>query len=285
MAWRELRLVVPRRDFERASAAAFAAGAAGVQEAWLPGEAPPPRQPWDTGPAPPLPSRQVLIAWFEDPDRNQVDAQLPADLGEPTWADVDDVDWETSWQRGFAPVVITPRITLAPPWDAPPGALIIEPGQGFGTGHHPSTRGALRLMDAVLDDVGSCLDVGSGSGVLALAARRAGATVWGIDVEASAAEDATHNAALNGLDARFDTTPLREVARTFDLVAANLHAELLVALAPDLVRVTGTWLVCAGILADREHLVRAALDPHLNVQNRESDSTWVCLRYTRQARQ
>ena len=85
----------------------FSAGAAGVQETWLPGETPAPRQPWDTGPPAALPERQVLLGWFEDPVESEVVAQLPDDLGEPGWADVADQDWETSWRAGFEPIRVT----------------------------------------------------------------------------------------------------------------------------------------------------------------------------------
>lgn len=263
------------------SAALFSQGASGVQEDFLPGEKPAPRQPWDTGPPPPRPKHRVLIAWFEDPDTRSIERALPAEATEPTWADVVMQDWENDWKKGFEPMVISPTLTIAPPWDAPEGALIVEPGQGFGTGQHASTRGALRLMDALLPGPRTCLDVGCGSGILALFAAREGAETWGIDVEASAVREAGVNASRNGLQARFDTTPLDQVEGSFDLIAANLHAELLVRLAEDLLRVTASHLVCAGILRDREALVRERFDPELQLVERLDDGSWVALHYRR----
>jgi ribosomal protein L11 methyltransferase len=281
MAWRELRVVVPAGLVDAASARLFAAGASGVQEDYLPGQAPPPRQPWDTGAPPPSPRQRVLVAWFEDPDEGAIAGALDGAVGAPTWTDVPDTDWETSWQQGFEPIVISPTLTISPPWCAPPGALLIEPGQGFGTGLHPSTQAALRLMEPLFADARSCLDLGCGSGVLALAAARAGLTARGVDVEASAVAEARRHAALNDLQATFDETPIPDLDGAWDLVAANLHAELIAAFAGPIVARVGRWLVVAGILADREQVARAALDPHLVLDARDVDGEWVALRYRR----
>jgi ribosomal protein L11 methyltransferase len=219
---------------------------------------------------------QVLVAWFEDPDEAEVLGELPEGTLAASWDDVPEVDWENSWKEGFGPVRISDTLTIAPPWDAPPGALVIEPGQGFGTGLHPSTQGALRLMEPLLSRVSSCLDVGSGSGVLALTAARHGLVARGIDVDAAAVRDAEGNAARNDLVVPFSTTPISEVANVSDLVLANLHAELLRELASELARVTGRYLVTAGVLLDREALAVDALMPWFTlVAREEADNAWV----------
>lgn len=291
MAWWELRLTaLPRADAAAASAFLFELGSAGVQEDWLPGTAPAPRQPWDTGPGDPLPDRIVLRAWFEDPDAPSITRSVTAFLGaaprgavELAWAPVEEVDWEAAWRAGFGPVVLTPRLTIAPPWDAPPGALIVEPGQGFGSGAHPTTRMAAIAVDELADGLRTALDVGCGSGVLAIAAARLGLDAEGIDVDEPSIRDAQGNAARNGVTARFSTTPVASVQGPRDLVLANLHAELIRELAPHLVRLTGTWLVLAGILDDRESLARDAIDPHLELVRRDVDGPWVGLRYRRRS--
>lgn len=282
MAWAALELVgLPRADLDRVSDRLFELGASGLQEDHLPGEAPPVRQPWDTGPPPPPSARVVLRAWFEDPDRPAVEAALAGAAPELRWDEVEEVDWEAEWRASFRPLVISPRLVVAPPWDAPPGAVIIEPGQGFGSGEHPTTRQALAALDALADDVSTALDVGSGSGILALAAAHLGLRASGVDVEDSAVADARANAARNGLDVPFSSTPVARLREPADLVLANLHAELIVELRADLLRLAGRWLVLAGILADREHKVRAALDPELELAHREQDGEWVSLRYRR----
>lgn len=279
MSWRELRVVVPRSAAGHVSTALFDHGAAGVQEDWLPGEAPPPRQPWDTGPPPPLPDTQVLLAWFEGVDEAAIVRALPASVTAASWSDVPEQDWENGWKDGFEPIHIHDGLVVAPPWNAPDGALIIEPGQGFGTGDHPSTRQALTLQEEVMDGVRTALDVGCGSGVLALAAARHGVRVRGIDVEPAAIADAHANAARNGLHGDFDTTPLDRIDGTWDLVLANLHAELLERLGTEILARTGRWLVCAGILSEKADRVRAVFEPHLELDRMIDDGSWVGLRY------
>ena len=283
--WWEVAIDVARRRFDRVSDALFGAGAAGVQEEHRPGEAPPPRQPWDQGPLAKATERVLVKAWFEDPDRERVTAQLGSsgglDAGPLRWSAVAEVDWEESWKANFPVLEISPRITIAPPWDPRPGAVIIEPGQGFGTGHHPTTRMALRSIDALAQPGATCLDVGCGSGVLAIAAARLGMVASGFDVEEPAIGDAIKNAARNGVAVAFRADTI-DHATPADLVVANLHAELIVALARDLVRVTSADLVLAGVLADRETLVTDALRELVLVE-RFVDDEWVGLHYRKSA--
>jgi len=286
MAWSELRVApVPRGLKDVVANALFQLGAQGAQEDYLPGQAPPPRQPWDTGPLPPEPKSVVVKGWFEDEDRAAVERALAPvfkntqPMPELTWSAVDETDWSTSWQAHFPALQVTERIRIVPPWEDPTGAIVIEPGQGFGTGQHPTTVGALRLMDPLLDEATSLLDVGCGSGVLAIAAAKFGVPGRGVDIAPEAVDEALRNAERNGVSIHFDQTPVAKLDTPADLVVSNVFAEALAEMASDLVRLTGRWLVLAGVLADREHLVRDALDPHLDLDERTQDGEWVNLRY------
>lgn len=283
MAWRELSLVLERTSLDRVSAALFGIGCAGIQEEHLPGQAPPPRQPWDTGPLPPPTRHLILRAWFEDPDEAQVQHRLQQRCPglEPRWSDVPEEDWEISWRRGLEPVRISERLVVSPPWCAPEGAVVIEPGQGFGTGTHPTTRAALVALDELADEVHTVLDLGSGSGVLAIAAARLGKVAWGVDHDPTAVVDAQANARRNGVSPSFSTTPIAQLQQPAELVLANLFAEALADMGDDLVRLTGRYLVVAGVLVDRERLVRDVLEPHLHLHARVVDGEWVSLRYRR----
>jgi len=278
--WRELQLLgVPRGLVDSVSTRLFALGTSGVQEDHLPGQAPPPRQPWDTGPPPPAPRRVLLRAWFEDPDEAALLGSLADVDAELAWADVPDTDWEQAFRDRFPPVHITDDLVLAPSWNASPGALIIEPGQGFGTGHHPTTVQALRRFEALMatePGIRSVLDIGCGSGVLALAAARRGLRAHGVDVEPEAVRDAARNAETNDLEATFATTPVHDLTEPADLVFGNLHGELLVALAPELLRVGRAHWILAGILDDREEMVRDAFR-ELRFTHRDVDGRWICL--------
>lgn len=274
-SWLELHMgPLAADDTEMVCGLLGALGAQGIQETPL--DRPYAiQQPWDDVPQGPSPQRLSLQAAFAaDVDREAVARGL-RHLDVPlTWRTAADPD-PHAWRRAFHPVVVTPKLTVAPPWDAVPGALIIEPGQGFGTGHHPTTLQALRLMEPLLDAKPNVLDVGCGSGILALAAARAGATAIGIDVEQPAIDNARRNAQQNGLDVSFSPTAIRDVAGTFPLVVANLHAEVLIALTPELARVSAGHLIVAGVLDDRETSVVSALSAFFSCDKRVQDDAWV----------
>jgi ribosomal protein L11 methyltransferase len=279
-SWTELRLVVPRGQSGAASGLMWELGAIGVQEDYLPGEAPPARQPWDTGAPPPQPPDVLLRGWWEG-DGQRAQRSLTERVADwlrvegPTAHPVQADDWAESWKQGLTRVVVG-ELAVAPPWLAEAGDLVIEPGMAFGTGEHPTTRRCLEGVQRNAQAGATCLDVGCGTGVLALAAARLGMTATGIDIDPEATRASRDNARENSLAADFSVTPLSELVGPYDLVVANVYAEVLVGMAPDLRRLTGGRLVLAGILADRAPAVEAALAP-MRVVLRQQDQDWVCL--------
>jgi ribosomal protein L11 methyltransferase len=255
------------------------AGAVGCQEDYLPGEKPPTRQPWDTGPLAPEPERLVLKAWWAAGDRSKAEAQVDALLAEAedvervSWVQVVDESWEESWRAAAVRIEVCEGLVVAPPWLAQPGDLIIEPGMAFGTGDHATTLSCLRavMRQRVVGE--RCLDVGTGSGILAIAAARIGMVAWGIDIDPESARAATDNARLNGTEIQADLTPLAAVDGRFELVVANLFAEVIVALSTDLKRVASRHLAVAGVLADRADLVVEALAP-MRLVRRDIEGDW-----------
>jgi ribosomal protein L11 methyltransferase len=268
------------------TSAMFDLGAAGVAEEGDRGIEPPTRQTWDDGPPEP-PSRTVrLRAWFESPDadlRAAAEASLPPAV-ESRWEAVPDEDWSTGWRVNF-PVLRIGRLVVAPPWEEVPGALILEPGQGFGTGQHATTRLVLERLVSLLDHKGDAtprsrvLDVGCGSGILALAAAHLGADAYGIDHDPFAVDGARSQATRNSLSVPFDTTPLSDVPGRWTIVLANLFADTIVELAESLMAKTEKHLILGGILADRERRVREVFDPRFGQPDRVQDGEWVCLHY------
>ena len=202
---------------------------------------------------------------------------------------VDDADWTDAWKRHYVPQRIG-RVVIVPSWipyEAAPGDAVItlDPGMAFGTGLHPTTRACLELLQQVSAMPDRILDVGSGSGVLALAALRLGAgSAVGYDTDPSAVEAAGANAERNDLGERLEVRlgTLPDIAEErFPLVLANLVAALLVDLAAHLAAhlEPGGVLFVGGIIAGRAEEVIEAFDvAGLTVTHTRDDGEWVALR-------
>lgn len=227
------------------------------------------------------------------------------EIGELATAIVHESDWATAWKRHVRVMRIGRRIVIRPTWRrhrrAPDDVVIaMDPGMAFGTGLHPTTRlclaGIERWTDEGLLAAGAApdgharlLDVGCGSGVLAVAAGLLGAgELIGVDTDPIAIEATLANARRNRIArrvrARLGTLPTG--AGPFDLVAANLIASLLIALAPrlrDELR-PGGRLLASGIFVDREADVRSAFGAAgLVIVGREAEGDWVALDVERPA--
>jgi ribosomal protein L11 methyltransferase len=245
-----------RERAEDAAAALFDAGATGVEV--RDGEGTP-----MPGARQPPPGHALLVAWF--PDRATADAAAGEHGGEV--AEVRDEDWGESWKKGLGPLAIG-RVWVRPTWiDAPPppGAVevVLDPGMAFGTGTHPTTSLCLAALSELLSEQpgASVLDVGTGSGLLAIAAARLGARrVAANDVDPDAVRVAGENAAANGVSLELAAAPVEAIPGTFDVVVANILANTLVELAPAIARklAPGATLLLAGVLAPQEAEVRAA---------------------------
>ena len=217
--------------------------------------------------------------------------------------DVEDEDWAARSQAGLRAVTVG-RITVAPPWDvlvqvpgsdpmtknvmgSDPITVLVQPSMGFGTGHHATTRlmlGALQMLDVQDRDL---LDIGCGSGVLAIAGALLGArSAVGLDVDPDALQSAAENTALNGVAGRvrLQEGDFRELATPYAVVLANLtgallerHASTLAALVePD------GYLVVSGFL-DGETSVVSALENFLALQSVSREDEWRCAIFQRLA--
>ena len=211
-------------------------------------------------------------------------------VGELRVRSVDDADWTDAWKAGYVPQRIG-RVVIVPSWlDEPIGpdevALRLDPGMAFGTGLHPTTRGCLTLLQEITPMPPVVLDVGSGSGILALAALRLGAErAICYDTDSSAVEATLANAAANGLadrvTANLGSLPPKPPAEPYPLVLANLVAAVLIDLAAQLVAHTapGGALLASGIIEGRADEVLAALTAAGFVLDRRlDDREWVSLR-------
>jgi ribosomal protein L11 methyltransferase len=214
--------------------------------------------------------------------------EFPALSIEPV--DVPDEDWAARSQASLRAVRVG-RIVVAPPWDVPgagspsatasgrtPIVIVIQPSLGFGTGHHATTRLCLAALQQYDVKGTTVIDVGTGSGVLAVAAFRLGASrVIAIDNDADAAEAARENAARNdaAVDIRVGDVRALTLSR-FDLVLANLTGALLVqssARLQELITGRGS-MILSGFMASEEASVVAAY-PRLRVVDRGQEDEWV----------
>jgi ribosomal protein L11 methyltransferase len=197
-------------------------------------------------------------------------------------------DWAENWKLHFQPEAVGERLYICPPWNCapPPGrvAVVIVPGMAFGTGQHATTRGCLSFLEATVGQrtVTRALDIGTGSGVLAIALAKLGvAEVWAVDIDPGACTIADENARCNGVSTHVTIrSSVDELTGSFDLVTANLFANLLDELAvrfSGLVRPGGV-LICSGFLSADETRVRSTYEAQgLQVIRRYEDESWVTL--------
>jgi ribosomal protein L11 methyltransferase len=213
----------------------------------------------------------------------------------PTLGAVNTEDWSNSWKVHFKPLRVGRRLLIVPTWEeAVPLqddlVIRIDPGMAFGTGGHETTRLCLELLESVMEScplltTPSLLDLGTGSGILAMAASLLGAgRILALDIDPDAVDVARENLALNQLSDQVEcgTEPLESLTECFDIILANILAEELVRLASYLTERLnpGGSLILSGILAEKEALVRAgfASQPLTYSQTLRSGE-WVAMLY------
>ncbi|HLL74171.1 MAG TPA: 50S ribosomal protein L11 methyltransferase [Pyrinomonadaceae bacterium] len=199
--------------------------------------------------------------------------------------EVETRDWLGEWKKNWRAAEVG-RFVVAPPWDEVEEAggrivIRIEPGMAFGTGTHETTRLCLAAIEKHFDGA-SFLDVGTGTGILAIAAARLrpAARIEACDTDAEAVEIARENARLNGVGERveFRVGSVEAATRSADFVCANLTADVIVPLVPALAAAACGRLVLSGILAEQTATVLGALHAHGVSDCRvERDGEWVAI--------
>lgn len=212
-----------------------------------------------------------------------------------------DVDYEEDWKDNYPPQAVGTKLLVLPYWLSDQDAngrqkVILDPGLTFGTGAHPSTQMVMEAMEEIIHPGDHCLDLGSGSGILSIAALRLGAkSAIGIDVDPKAEDIARENAAYNGYGAPeftaitgnviSDNSLMQQLAhKDYRVVLVNIVADVIISLAPVLPSFMSaeTCLICSGILDNRLDEVCHALEASgISVNAVKAKEEWRCVVGTR----
>ncbi len=213
-------------------------------------------------------------------------------------SDVAEEDWAESWKEHFHVERFGERIVIVPSWreyEASAGDVVVtlDPGMAFGTGQHETTRMCLEALERAVRLGMRVLDVGCGSGILAIAAAKLGAReVLAVDVDADCVRVTDENARLNGVDgvvrsrcgSAGEAWPFEEPAAEFDVVVANIIARVIIEIAPDLARAltVGGRLIVSGVIGEREREVVDSLTmAGLRVGEVRAMGDWRCIEAVR----
>ena len=214
-----------------------------------------------------------------------------------TVSTLEETNWEESWKDNYPPQEIGQRLVVLPYWlansyeeDRLP--VILDPGLTFGTGAHPSTQMVMEAMERLVTSGSTCLDLGSGSGILSIAALRLGAkNAIGVDIDPKAEDIARENATYNGFTSPEFTAYTGNVTadrklmdslrqNQYDLVLVNIVADVIISLAPVLPQLLSveSTLICSGILDTRLNDVLSALSAAgLTVTATYAKEDWRCV--------
>ncbi len=285
MSWLQISLQIDRAIAERAAEEFEALGAAAVtmEDAEdIPVLEPAPGET-------PLWPRVVVTALFDDAGENT----LTAIASTRAWAArqgfhlsrLQDKAWEREWLRDFRPMRFGRHLWVCPGDQQPPEdpaavTLHLDPGLAFGTGTHPTTALCLEWLDTHPPVGRRVVDFGCGSGILAIAAAKLGASeVAALDIDPQALTSTRANASRNGVSANVRILAEQDHVPAADLLIANILAGPLIDLAPAFARALppGTTLVMSGILAAQADTVISAYAGHFEFHERADRDGWVCL--------
>ncbi|MBI4850116.1 MAG: 50S ribosomal protein L11 methyltransferase [Nitrospirae bacterium] len=198
-----------------------------------------------------------------------------------------DKDWNAEWKKNITPILAGENITIIPPWEKEHAGrinILIDSGMAFGTGHHETTRTCLAHIERISKEGGrkSLLDIGTGTGILAIGASMLGFThIVGVDNDPLAVDAARRNVELNNLkNVEIKEGSISSVQGTFDGIIANLIAKTLIEIAHEVASMLnrGGIAVFSGMIAgDEENVLKAAESAGLVLEEKMFDDKWVTL--------
>lgn len=204
---------------------------------------------------------------------------------------VEEEDWANNWKQYFKPCPVGEKLRIVPSWElanAPQDKranLILDPGMAFGSGQHETTRLCMELLEEDVTKETTLLDVGTGSGILSIAALLLGAkSVIGVDIDPLSVKIAMENAQRNGVESRYEVRCgdlAEKVSGSFQVITANIVADIILRLLPDGVRLLapGGIFIASGIIDTREaEMVTAMEQVGLTILTIKRERGWCAIR-------
>lgn len=314
MLWHELTIHTTEEAVEMISNFLHEAGAGGVsieESGTLNKERDTSYGQWYERPLNDIPEgRAVIKGYFnEETDLNEIQRELEPRIEQLRTFDIDpggysfeqrtvnEEDWADAWKQYFKPQRVSERLTIKPTWEdyepANAGEQIIEldPGMAFGTGTHPTTSLCLRTLESVIQGGEEVIDVGTGSGILAIGAIKLGAKhVLALDLDPVAVSSALANTQLNGLEQQITVKesdllsvldgndPSLGVKLPVKVVVANILAEIILLFIEDVYKALepGGIYIASGIWKNKEQVVEEALTAAgFTIQDKHRDEDWI----------
>ena len=204
---------------------------------------------------------------------------------------VEEEEWQNNWKEHFHVLKVSRRITICPTWrehtpQEGEAVIMLDPGMAFGTGHHPTTRMCLTLLDGIVAPGADVLDVGCGSGILSIAAARLGARhVFGVEIDSVAVNVAKQNVRDNGVEHTVrimqGTLPHPDAkCNSYAVAVANISAKVVAEIAPHLVAAVadGGHIIASGVLLNNKAVVEDALSAAgARLERTLVDGDWAAL--------
>lgn len=274
--WKQLNILTSQTNFELVTNALIIQGITGIENL-----------PQDQGLAIYLPATQLTAEWCEHLQQTLKDLGLAGkDYQVQLIADVD-WQWGNKWAPYYRPVRISHFMSIIPSWQkqqvASPYDILMDPQESFGSGDHPTTKLCLQALTNIVNQQDSLIDVGTGSGILAIAAAKFGINnIWGYDISAAAIKVAEKNFKLNCPQAHFQgqvNSLLDNVDQSADIITANMLEEPIRQLIPQLFQHLHEHgcVIISGILAQKlTAIIQLLQDQHFQLLQTSTAQGWGC---------
>ena len=293
--WLRVAVAVPTEAVEAVSSCLVELGSSGIAEGeWQP-DTPPPARTLVQGFFPADRDSGAVLAGLTQHLRNLATEYPALATCIPGSEVITSESWQERWKTHFPPLPVGQGLLILPPWEIRPAhskrqVIEINPSMAFGTGHHATTYTCLEALEALCDTYGPparALDLGTGSGILAIALAKLGTpSVWATDSDPTAREEAQKNAEVNGVATavHISAASLNELPAPFPLVVANLFASTLIAFCPALAQILthSGHAILSGIQSDQaEAVLEAFSPPDWTLTEHRSKDDWATLIFRR----